>query len=223
MLVLYFVYYFIACIYSATWDAWYRNCFLPFAFRFSERCLKYSIGYLPFLIPFLFLPWCNLWHSLHNIIRVIIWVIRSLYLNTLFELITIGTNCAVADIFTMDPAKLPSPPGFLIFSACGLWIMCSEHAFWCRWNKNFILSLTAFKELAQKWEMLSCWKSLGLQELRLWHRMMSTQALARGVQYMPLPAPLLKLQSGNQSCNQPLIMPFAVAMHWRRTVSASSP
>lgn len=147
-------FYFIALIYSATWDAWYQNCFLPFAFLFSEQCLKYSFGYLPFLIPFLFLLWCNLWHGLHNIMRVIIWVIRSLCLNTLFELITIGTNCAVADIFTMDPAKLPSPLGFLVFSACGLWIMCSERAFCCRRNKNIILSLTAFKELAQKWEML---------------------------------------------------------------------
>lgn len=82
--------------------------------------------------------------------RVIIWVIKWLCLNTLFELITIGTDCVVADIFTKDSAKLPSPPGFLIFSACALWITCSEHTFYCSWNKDIILSLTTLRKLAQK-------------------------------------------------------------------------
>lgn len=42
-------------------------------------------------------------------------MIKSLCLNTLFELITTGTDSVVADIFAMDPAKLLSPLGFLIF------------------------------------------------------------------------------------------------------------
>jgi len=65
-----------------------------------------------------------------------------------------------------------------------------------------------------------CWKSLALQEVGLWRGMISTQAMAHGVQYTPLPA--LKLQSGNQSRNQPLIMLFAVVTCWRRKASAAS-
>lgn len=152
--------------------------------------------------------------------RVIIWVIKSLFLNTLFGLITVATDCVVADIFTLDPKKLPSLPGFLIFSACGLWIMCSEHAFCCRQNKDIIPSLTAFRNLPRNEKC--CWKSLALEELRLWHGMISTQAMAHGVQYTPLPAPRLKLQSGNQSRNQPLVMLFAVVMRWRRRAFAAS-
>lgn len=78
--------------------------------------------------------------------RVIIWVIKSLCLNTLFELVAIATDYVVADIFTMDPANLTSPLAFLIFSACGLWIMCSELGFCCRQNKDIILSLRAFQK-----------------------------------------------------------------------------
>lgn len=44
----------------------------------------------------------------------------------------------------------------------------------------------------------------------LWHGMISTQTMAHVLQYMPLPAPCLKLDSGSQSCNQPLIMLFAL-------------
>lgn len=73
-------------------------------------------------------------------------MIKSLCLNTLFELVAIGTDCVVADIFTMDPANLTNPLAFLIVSACGLWIMCSELGFCCRQNKDIILSLTVFQK-----------------------------------------------------------------------------
>lgn len=148
MLRFYFVYYFIVHFYSATSDTSHWNCSLSPSFLHSEQYLKDSFGCLPFVIPFLFLPQFNFWHSLHSIMRVIIWV-KSQCLNILFELVAIGKNCVVADIFTMNSASLTSPLAFLIFSACGLWIMFSELGFCSRQNKD-ILPLTAF----QKWEML---------------------------------------------------------------------
>jgi len=42
-------------------------------------------------------------------------VIKSLCLTTVLDLNAIGTNCAAADIFTMDNVKLPGPPEFLVF------------------------------------------------------------------------------------------------------------
>lgn len=71
-------------------------------------------------------------------------MIKSPCLNTLFELVAIGTDCVVADIFTMDALNLT--PAFLIFSACGLWITCPELGFCCRQNKDIVLPLRAFQK-----------------------------------------------------------------------------
>lgn len=99
MLRFYFVYYFTVHFYLATSDTSHWNCSLSSTFLHSEQYLKDSFGCLSFVIPFLFLPQFTLWHSLHSITRVIIWVIKSQCLNTLFELVAIGTDCVVADIF----------------------------------------------------------------------------------------------------------------------------